>query len=161
MSLQLFDHEGRATREAMCAREDGMKREYTIARPGRSRPANLRDQISNSHLWPTPRSCSAMAAVFIPAAIAKAHTRFPNLESVVQRYPTPASMDWKDNGHSPAELNRNSTTLATIAGGSLNPTWVEWLMGFPAEWTALKDSEMPLSRPSPKSSDAQSCKRKD
>ena len=23
------------------------------------------------------------------------------------------------------------------AGGALNPTWVEWLMGFPAEWTAL------------------------
>ena len=24
--------------------------------------------------------------------------------------------------------------------GSLNPTWVEWLMGFPSEWTALEDS---------------------
>jgi len=23
--------------------------------------------------------------------------------------------------------------------GSLNPTWVEWLMGFPIEWTELKD----------------------
>ena len=26
-------------------------------------------------------------------------------------------------------------------GGKLNPTWVEWLMGFPLEWTDLKDSE--------------------
>lgn len=34
-------------------------------------------------------------------------------------------------------LERNSTTLATIAGGQLNPTWVEWLMGFPLEWSAL------------------------
>ena len=25
-------------------------------------------------------------------------------------------------------------------GGSLNPTWVEWLMGFPPGWTDLKDS---------------------
>tara|TARA_R110002126_G_scaffold78656_1_gene195787 strand:+ start:780 stop:1562 length:783 start_codon:yes stop_codon:yes gene_type:complete len=26
-------------------------------------------------------------------------------------------------------------------GGRLNPTWVEWLMGFPTGWTDLKDSE--------------------
>ncbi|MDK2600241.1 hypothetical protein QO179_20065 [Bacillus stercoris] len=24
-------------------------------------------------------------------------------------------------------------------GGQLNPTWVEWLMGFPTGWTELKD----------------------
>jgi hypothetical protein len=40
--------------------------------------------------------------------------------------------------------------------GALNPTWVEWLMGFPLEWTALDASEMPSSRRSRKSSDAQS-----
>lgn len=28
--------------------------------------------------------------------------------------------------------------LATQAGGSLNPTWVEWLMGWPLGWTDLK-----------------------
>lgn len=28
------------------------------------------------------------------------------------------------------------------AGGQLNPTWVEWLMGWPLEWTALKPLEM-------------------
>jgi hypothetical protein len=26
-------------------------------------------------------------------------------------------------------------------GGKLNPTWVEWLMGFPTGWTDLEDSE--------------------
>ena len=31
------------------------------------------------------------------------------------------------------------------AGGQLNPTWVEWLMGFPLEWTACEPSEMPSS----------------
>jgi hypothetical protein len=30
-------------------------------------------------------------------------------------------------------------------GGKLNPTWVEWLMGFPTGWTDLKDSETPSS----------------
>jgi hypothetical protein len=27
--------------------------------------------------------------------------------------------------------------------GSLNPTWVEWLMGYPSGWTDLEDSETP------------------
>src|SRR5690606_24677965 len=31
--------------------------------------------------------------------------------------------------------------LATFAGGSLNPTWVEWLMGWPLGWTDLKPLE--------------------
>lgn len=35
------------------------------------------------------------------------------------------------------EIGRNT--------GSLNPTWVEWLMGFPLGWTDLGASEMPLS----------------
>ena len=26
-----------------------------------------------------------------------------------------------------------------MSGGQLNPTWVEWLMGFPLGWTDLKD----------------------
>jgi hypothetical protein len=39
--------------------------------------------------------------------------------------------------------------------GSLNPTWVEWLMGYPIEHTDLKDWATPSSRKSRrKSSDA-------
>lgn len=34
--------------------EQALFREMTIARPGRSQPANLRDQVSNSQNWPTP-----------------------------------------------------------------------------------------------------------
>jgi hypothetical protein len=30
------------------------------------------------------------------------------------------------------QVNREETG----PGGKLNPTWVEWLMGFPLEWTA-------------------------
>ncbi len=55
-------------------------------------------------------------------------------------WPTPVARMWKDNGTSPSELDRNSATLATLAGGSLNPTWVEWLMGWPLGWTDLKPS---------------------
>ena len=75
-----------------------------------------------------------------------------DLPTFVNAFPTPTSRDWKDNGQSPAELERNSTTLATIAGGSLNPTWVEWLMGYPIGWTDLKDSGTQSCRRSPSKS---------
>jgi hypothetical protein len=42
---------------------------------------------------------------------------------------------------SPQELN-----------GALNPTWVEWLMGFPLGWTGLEVSETRSSRRSPNGS---------
>jgi hypothetical protein len=32
------------------------------------------------------------------------------------------------------EVAREAPTI----GGSLNPTWVEWLMGFPLGWTDLR-----------------------
>jgi hypothetical protein len=46
--------------------------------------------------------------------------------------------------------------LQTAIGGSLNPTWVEWLMGYPIGWTALKHWATPSSRKSRKSSERQS-----
>jgi hypothetical protein len=63
------------------------------------------------------------------------------LAAAVRMWPTPVSRMWKDNGKSLSELARNSETLATQAGGSLNPPFVEWLMGWPLGWTDLKPSE--------------------
>ena len=77
------------------------------------------------------------------------------LATIIKKFPTPCSRDWKDNGRSPAELARDSTTLATIAGGKLNPMWVEWLMGFPTGWTDLNNSETQLSHKSQNSLDEQ------
>ena len=62
-------------------------------------------------------------------------------QAVRDSYATPTARMWKDNGTSPSELNRNSETLAVQAGGKLNPTWVEWLMGWPLQWTDLKPLE--------------------
>ena len=66
-----------------------------------------------AQIWPTPRSCSAMAAT-----ITDKGDRFPNLETVMAH------------------------TDKTTVGGKLNPTWVEWLMGWPLGWTDLKPLEM-------------------
>lgn len=37
----------------------------------------------------------------------------------------------------------NHGSLRTDVAGQLNPTWVEWLMGFPPGWTDLNASETP------------------
>jgi hypothetical protein len=83
-------------------------------------------------MWPTPRSCSAMAATITPES-AWADNRFPNLETVVGRamWPTPNARDWKG---APSDA-WNQWSLPREVGGALNPTWVEWLMGWPLGWT--------------------------
>jgi hypothetical protein len=59
-------------------------------------------------------------------------------------FPTPTCHNAKEGAY-PAEFARNTPTLATHAGGKLNPTWVEWLMGWPLGWTDLKPLEMDKS----------------
>ncbi len=59
--------------------------------------------------------------------------------------PTVSARDHR-SGKGSQERQGHAPPLTDIAGGLLNPTWVEWLMGFPEEWTALSASEMPLSR---------------
>ena len=56
------------------------------------------------------------------------------------KFPTPTSHNSKEGAY-PAEYTRKTPTLATHAGGKLNPTWVEWLMGWPLGWTDLKPLE--------------------
>ena len=115
---------------------------------------NLATQVSQ-RLWPTPRSCSAMAAENIQNRV---NDKFPNLESVVARtmWPTPTTRDYK-GGRKPETLEEsgrgetnslNDAVTVRDQHGSLNPAWVEWLMGFPEGWTDLKPSEMPSSRKS-------------
>jgi hypothetical protein len=52
-------------------------------------------------------------------------------------WPTPTAHNAKEGGY-PAEYTRNTPTLASQAGGKLNPMWVEWLMGWTLGWTDLK-----------------------
>jgi DNA (cytosine-5)-methyltransferase 1 len=80
--------------------------------------------------WPTPTVCGNYNRKGASA------TSGDGLATAV--YQTPVARMWKDNGKNPSELERNSPTLAMRAGGSLNPTWVEWLMGWPLGWTDLK-----------------------
>jgi hypothetical protein len=129
-------------------------------------PSAPRTDAIGSGLWPTPRSCSAMAAGNIQNRV---NDKFPNLESVVARtmWPTPTANE--DAAGTPAGKMQGmlgnhpdirGTTQEEWSRGSLNPTWVEWLMGFPTGWTDLKPSEMPSSRKSLRKSAKQSSQEK-
>ncbi len=54
---------------------------------------------------------------------------------------TPTSRDWRSGKASEATHARNSRPLSEQIGGSLNPPWVEWLMGWPLGWTDLEPLE--------------------
>jgi hypothetical protein len=84
------------------------------------------------------------------------------LARYVQMVPTPNARDYKgapgqglrDRGGRGASL---PATVKDLEGsGSLNPTWVEWLMGFPLGWTDLEASGTPSSLRSQSGSDDES-----
>lgn len=85
----------------------------------------------------------------------------PSLPDTVETgfsfWPTPSARDWKDTpgmaqeGTNPDgskrvrndQLARRVYQTEGSGSGSLNPAWVEWLMGYPDGWTDLEDSETP------------------
>ena len=61
------------------------------------------------------------------------------LTQVIKMWPTPIRRDsrsFKGAARGPNALGTEPLTVQV--GGTLNPTWVEWLMGWPLGWTDLK-----------------------
>ena len=101
--------------------------------------------------WPTPQ-----ATDWKEGSNPKPHGQYaPRLGVVVaerERWPTPRSQNGEPRNHKvwrrpDGEPQNLENALAAVQpetiGGQLNPTWVEWLMGFPLGWTDLEDSETP------------------
>jgi hypothetical protein len=111
---------------------------YELATWGRPTAATA------SGLWPTPNVPNGGRTIH--HAEFKGNTAYHNgkkvqvgLEAMVKMWPTPG-------GSRPHDTDQISGRLANEIGGSLNPTWVEWLMGFPEGWTDLGASATPSSR---------------
>jgi hypothetical protein len=104
-------------------------------------------------IWPTPTTSEAKSDTNnVQNRIDKGKQVM--LCHAVRMWPTPTAHLAKET-NAPSEATRNEPTISSLVGGSLNPTWVEWLMGFPEGWTDLKPSEMPSSRKSSSKSDVQ------
>lgn len=91
------------------------------------------------HLYPTPRAADGIAGVLRKPENIRDTSR---LEDFVAILPTPTANDAKCNG-TESQQNRNSEALNVVAGGSLNPEWVEALMGFPRGWTEIGKTGSP------------------
>jgi DNA (cytosine-5)-methyltransferase 1 len=94
--------------------------------------------------WPTPAARDHMNTNSMECLM---QGRFVDqlanrVKMVENKWPSPKARDWKD-GTTEGTSNRMSPDLGKLVGqsketGSLNPTWVEWLMGWPLGWTELK-----------------------
>ena len=144
------------------------------------------EHVTGHRMWPSPTATSRPREGSVRMCRAKFVAGEATLEEasaiagrdirdaqgkVPAMYPTPTHMghhsggrmnEWGGSG-SRSKLKQmvqdGSLTLQEI-NGSLNPTWVEWLMGFPLGWTALDASATPSSRKSSKSSGGRSLTRR-
>jgi hypothetical protein len=116
----------------------------TGAKKGAKRPSNLREQVDpeTMKLWeaqkmiPTPQNRDYRTG---EASRWKNVNRSRNLNDFTALYPTPTTNDSKNNNPPSQQTvnGRHSDQLNVVAGGSLNPDWVEWLQGFPLGWTII------------------------
>ena len=119
--------------------------------------ANQLSPSMNSGWWPTPNAGLGERGSSVKMAIkalkgekrASGATIQKDLGAMVKLWPTPTAHISKEGGY-PSEYSRNTPSLTSLAtqadqkpqqSGSLNPAWVEWLMGFPIGHTDLSLSE--------------------
>ena len=97
---------------------------------------DYKDSGENMNLYRSERQNTQLGVVAKRSEIAR------------QMFPTPSASDNRDRGHvgMPAIKRRmekgkqlNLSMVVSEVSGSLNPEWVEWLMGYPRGWTDLKD----------------------
>ena len=84
-------------------------------------------------LWPTPTVKGNYNRAGLSAKSGD------GLATAVRTWATPTARDYKHPGRSRMERTggTHGEPLPQQVGGALNPTWVEWLMGFPPNWTEV------------------------
>ena len=104
--------------------------------------------------WPTPdANCGKRGTQpeWTPKRKSGHPAQYTINQAVRDRFPTPQASDNRDRGNmsSPSVKRRLLIGKQVSLGqsvsetsGKLNPMWVEWLMGWPMQWTDLKPLEM-------------------
>jgi len=109
----------------------------------------LRDAVNHAEkMWPTPRANKVHPMITEENREQLANRNKSNLEEVVagHMWPTPAASEgrqgYQDRTRGKKGSQKSLTTEVIDAAGGrqkvygqLNPTWVEWLMGYPEGWT--------------------------
>jgi hypothetical protein len=85
---------------------------------------------NESGLWPTPNQRD-----WKDTGATQGNRKSPNLGTMVHQFATPQARDYRTGSTDRWENPERSRNLKDQIGGQLNPTWVEWLMGWPLEWT--------------------------
>ena len=98
--------------------------------------SNSRKALKNRQ-WASPN-----ARDWKDSGASQGNRKSPNLGTMVH-WPTPRTAGMCGGTGSWELLNKNTTKeearqMGAGNGGKLNPTWVEWLMGWPLGWTDLK-----------------------
>ena len=151
-SLASYDRDTSSWKTSQrCFLEGWIPYSQTFPRSGMTRNGTLfrlvplvpRTGGNGSGLWPTPDTGESLSG-HGRRGISRnpRHQSANSLEARVRQWPTPTVQDASNNG-GPSQSQRNTPPLNSVAGGALNPQWVEWLMGFPIGWTDCEDSATP------------------
>lgn len=115
------------------------------------RQVHLSQQVRDARMWPTPNANDGSGGK-MPSQEALCRSSDGtgrkvqiSLNYAVKTWATPQSRDYRTGSAKrweEARKGERSCNLNNQAGGSLNPNWVDWLMGFPIGWTDLKPLEM-------------------
>jgi hypothetical protein len=117
----------------------GTNRGGAAGRTGKERPSL--ETMARKGLWPTPTVRDSRAV-----CSGDLNRKSPILGAVAKFWSTPKASDGSHGGPN-MSCTRGKPALPGQVGGQLNPTWVEWLMGYPSEWTELEDWAMLWFRP--------------
>ena len=156
--------------------EEALKKQYQTNRKGRTTHSTLREQVvypKPAQMWRTPDNMKGGSNLpGIKKALDEGHLKRPSGQQIQirlqdqvkeeriqpKKWPTPTANEdaaGRPTGKMQKMLGNHPDVRGT-GGGTLNPTWVEWLMGYPLGFTDLKVSETAWSPPSPITSDSAS-----
>lgn len=135
-----------------CAQEDGKSPEAYAAMKRRMKggPRNTVTSLAVFvKMWPTPGASKAANETALTCS-GDGRTK-PNklgwaVAEAERMWSTPRASANENRQTKPTPsqgLGKHGKSSAAEVGGQLNPTWVEWLMGFPLGWTDLEPSETP------------------